>query len=263
MSAIAKEVVTFQNVSKIYNNGTVALKNFDLTIHEGEFISFLGPSGCGKSTALRMSAGLGDATAGDVLVFDKSPLEMLKDSNDIAFVFQDANLLPWRTVLDNVLLPLELRGGNKRDKKAEALRVLEMVGLKDHVKSYPRELSGGMKMRVSIARALASKPKLLLMDEPFAALDEMTRNSLQLELLEIWQKEKTTILFVTHNVYEAVFLSTRIAVMSARPGRLSSLIDVKLPYPRTLNLRTSREFSDYVDLASERLENSSEQKEMS
>jgi NitT/TauT family transport system ATP-binding protein len=148
---------------------------------------------------------------------------------------------------------LELRGAEKESRKEMAIKVLEMVGLKDYLKSYPRQLSGGMKMRVSIARALAAKPKLLLMDEPFAALDEMTRQTLQMDLLEIWKKENTSILFVTHNVYEAVFLSTKIAVMSARPGRLSSVIDVDLPYPRE---RTNAKFTEYVDFASQSLEHS-------
>ena len=254
MTVNQNQVVSFQHVDKVYNTGTIALSGLDLNIKEGEFMSFLGPSGCGKSTALRMAAGLGDATRGKVEVFGKTPKEVIKNSNDIAFVFQDANLLPWRTVLDNVMLPLELRNANKKSKKETALRVLEMVGLKDHLKSYPRQLSGGMRMRVSIARALAAKPKMLLMDEPFAALDEMTRQTLQNELLEIWKKENTTILFVTHNVYEAVFLSTKIAVMSARPGRLSSIIDVDLPYPRE---RIDHRFNEYVDLASHSLENSS------
>ncbi|MFC4321795.1 ABC transporter ATP-binding protein [Litchfieldia salsa] len=260
MVVAESEVVAFQQVSKVYNTGTVALSNFHLSIKEGEFISFLGPSGCGKSTALRMVAGLGEATNGEVKVFDQKPLDVIRNSNDIAFVFQDANLLPWRSVLDNVLLPLELRGGNKKVHKETALRVLEMVGLKDHLKSYPRQLSGGMKMRVSIARALAAKPKMLLMDEPFAALDEITRQTLQMELLEIWRKEKMTILFVTHNVYEAVFLSTRIAVMSARPGRLSSMIDVKLPSIRNLNMRTEDSFNEMVELASQCLENSTDER---
>lgn len=254
------EVVAFERVSKIYNTGTVALSNFHLSIKEGEFISFLGPSGCGKSTALRMVAGLGEATDGEVKVFNKKPLDVVQQSNDIAFVFQDANLLPWRNVLDNVLLPLELRGGNKKEHKETALKVLEMVGLKDHLKSYPRQLSGGMKMRVSIARALAAKPKMLLMDEPFAALDEITRQALQMELLEIWRKEKMTILFVTHNVYEAVFLSTRIAVMSARPGRLSAMIDVDLPNHRNLHMRIEDKFNEIVELASKSLENSSDER---
>ncbi|MFC0478010.1 ABC transporter ATP-binding protein [Robertmurraya beringensis] len=259
MGAIQKEVVSFKGVDKIYNTGTVALSQLDLSIQEGEFISFLGPSGCGKSTALRMVAGLSEATKGKVEVFGQNPKDLIRNSNDIAYVFQDSNLLPWRTVLDNVVLPLELRGSNKNTRKEIAMRVLEMVGLKDYLKSYPRQLSGGMKMRVSIARALAAKPKLLLMDEPFAALDEMTRQSLQMDLLDIWKKEHTTILFVTHNVYEAVYLSSKIAVMSARPGRLASLIDVDLSYPRD---RVNSAFTEYVDLASRSLEHSLNRKEL-
>ncbi|MFZ4452592.1 ABC transporter ATP-binding protein [Salibacterium aidingense] len=260
MQTNKKEMVAFRQMSKVFSNGTVALDQFDLTIGEGEFLTFLGPSGCGKSTALRMTAGLAEASSGEVKVFNKDPKETIRNTNDIAFVFQEPNLLPWRKVIDNVVLPLELRGTSKKEAKAEACRVLEMVGLKDYATSYPRELSGGMKMRVSIARALAAKPKLLLMDEPFAALDEMTRQSLQLELLEIWEKEKTTILFVTHNVFEAVYLSTRIAVMSAGPGRLSSVIDVNLPYPRHAISRTDQEFSAYVKKASDQLENSLEKR---
>lgn len=259
MEAIQNEVVAFHHVSKIYNTGTVALSQFHFSITEGEFISFLGPSGCGKSTALRMVAGLGEATEGKVEVFGQNPKEVIKNTNDVAFVFQDANLLPWRTVLENVMLPLELRGSDKKSRKEDAIKVLEMVGLKDHIKSYPRQLSGGMRMRVSIARALAAKPKLLLMDEPFAALDEITRQTLQTELLEIWKREKMTILFVTHNVFEAVYLSTRIAVLSARPGRLSSIIDVDLPYPRE---RTDERFTEYVDISSQSLENSSTRREL-
>ncbi|MFP3918097.1 ABC transporter ATP-binding protein [Lysinibacillus telephonicus] len=259
MGVIENEIVLFQGVDKIYNTGTVALNQLNLSVKEGEFISFLGPSGCGKSTALRMVAGLGEATKGKIEVFGKNPKDVIKTSNDVAFVFQDANLLPWRTVLDNVLLPLELRGSDKNSRKETAIKALEMVGLKDHLKSYPRQLSGGMKMRVSIARALAAKPKLLLMDEPFAALDEMTRQTLQMDLLNIWEKENMSVLFVTHNVYEAVYLSTRIAVMSARPGRLSNLIDVELPYPRE---RTNSKFTEYVDIASQSLEHSMGRKEL-
>lgn len=262
MTELGQEVVHFQQVDKSFNNDITALSNFNLSIREGEFVCFLGPSGCGKSTALRMVAGLGEPTAGSVEVFGKSPREMIKNDKDVAFVFQDANLLPWRTVLDNVLLPLELMGGNKIEQRQEAVRVLELVGLKDYLKAFPRQLSGGMKMRVSIARALVAKPKLLLMDEPFAALDDITRQTLQMELLDIWKKENMTILFVTHNVYEAVFLSTRIAVMSARPGRLSSLIDIDLPFPRELSIRTNPLFTNYVDMASEKLESSDKRREL-
>lgn len=259
MGILENEVVLFERVDKIYNTGTVALNQLNLSIKEGEFISFLGPSGCGKSTALRMVAGLGEPTKGKVEVFGQNPKDIIQNSNDIAYVFQEANLLPWRTVLDNVLLPLELRGSDKKKRKENAIKVLEMVGLKDHLTSYPRELSGGMKMRVSIARALAAKPKMLLMDEPFAALDEMTRQTLQIDLLKIWEKENMTILFVTHNVYEAVYLSSKIAVMSARPGRLSTTIDVDLPFPRE---RTNSRFTEYVDLASQSLEHSMGRKEL-
>ncbi|MFD2706143.1 ABC transporter ATP-binding protein [Salibacterium lacus] len=261
METKAGESVTFSQLSKVFQNGTAALDRLDLTIEEGEFITFLGPSGCGKSTALRMAAGLEEPSMGGVKVFDRSPEETIQNTNDIAFVFQEPNLLPWRKVLDNVILPLELRGVPKKEAREEAARVLDMVGLKKYMKVYPRELSGGMKMRVSIARALAAKPKLLLMDEPFAALDEMTRQRLQLELLEIWEKEKTTILFVTHNVFEAVYLSTTIAVMSAGPGRLSSVINVDLPRPRHSITRTDELFSAYVKKASDQLENSLDERE--
>ncbi|MDQ0113392.1 ABC transporter ATP-binding protein [Paenibacillus harenae] len=257
-----KRLVAFEHVSKMFSTGTLALSDIHFTIQEGEFVSFLGPSGCGKSTALRMVAGLAVPTTGLVTVNGKTPKQLVRESNDIAFVFQDANLLPWRTVLDNVVLPMELRGGSRKEHKETALHALEMVGLKDHMKAHPRQLSGGMKMRVSIARALAAKPKLLLMDEPFAALDEITRQSLQMELLDIWQKEKMTVLFVTHNVYEAVFLSSKIVVMSARPGRVSSNIDVDLPYPRELGMRTTPKFSEYVDLASGHLEHGADRREL-
>ncbi|WP_044476740.1 ABC transporter ATP-binding protein [Oceanobacillus massiliensis] len=257
MHTTEETVVSFRRVSKIFNKKIMALQNFDLEVKDGEFISFLGPSGCGKSTALRMVAGLEKASEGEVQVFNEQPKEVISNTNDVAFVFQDANLLPWRNVLDNVVLPLELRGENKQESRDKAIDVLEKVGLKGHLKSYPRQLSGGMKMRVSIARALAAKPKMLLMDEPFGALDEMTRQTLQMDLLHIWEREKTTILFVTHNVYEAALLSSRIAVMTAGPGRLSALIDVDLPRPRELSIRTSNEFMKYVETASNHLENGS------
>ncbi|WP_168124018.1 ABC transporter ATP-binding protein [Paenibacillus sp. HB172176] len=257
-----KEVVAFSHVGKIFSTGTNALQDVHLSVDEGEFVSFLGPSGCGKSTALRMVAGLEEASTGSVQVNGVKPKQLIRESNDIAFVFQESNLLPWRTVIDNVILPLELRGGSKKNHRESAMRVLEMVGLKDYVKAYPRQLSGGMKMRVSIARALAAKPKLLLMDEPFAALDEITRQSLQMELLDIWQREKMTVLFVTHNVFEAVLLSTKIAVMSARPGRMSAFLDVELPHPRSLAMRTERAFGEYVEQASAYLEQGSLRKEL-
>lgn len=248
------EIVSFRNVSKVYQTGTKALSNFNLSVKEGEFISFLGPSGCGKSTALRMAAGLIDHTEGRVEVFGRSPEELMKETNDIAFVFQDSNLLPWRKVIDNVLLPIELRGKITKEHVEQARNILDKIGLGDYLEAYPRQLSGGMKMRVSIARAIVAKPKLLLMDEPFAALDEITRQSLQLELLNIWEKEKMTVLFVTHNVYEAVFLSTKIAVMAARPGKLYKEIEVNIPYPRTLEVRTRPEFTENLEISSKSLQ---------
>jgi NitT/TauT family transport system ATP-binding protein len=257
-----KELVAFDRVGKMYNNGTVALHSFNLQIRKGEFVTFLGPSGCGKSTALRMAAGLSEPTDGEVTVFGQSPKQTIKETTNVAFVFQEPTLLPWRKVIDNVVLPLELKGVSKKEARSEAQRVLEMVGLTEHLYSYPRQLSGGMQMRVSIARALAAKPKLLLMDEPFAALDEITRQKLQVELLEIWKKEAATILFVTHNVFEAVFLSTKIAVLSSSPGRLTEVIDVNLPSPRRLEDRTSEVYNDYVEQASKALEEgSNKQKE--
>jgi NitT/TauT family transport system ATP-binding protein len=213
-------IVEMSNLGKVYPNGTVALQNVNLTIHEGEFLCFVGPSGCGKSTIFNLITGLIQPTDGELKILNMTPKQALKQS-DIAFVFQDHTLLPWRSLLDNVALPLELRGFNKKQRKEEAERVLELVGLKDYTKALPRQLSGGMKMRVSIARALAQRPKLLLMDEPFGALDEITRQTLQDELLKIWQLDpKMTVLFITHNVFESVFLSTRVVVMTPRPGKV-------------------------------------------
>lgn len=240
-------LVKMNQLSKIYPNGTLAASDVNLNIHEGEFLCFVGPSGCGKSTIFKMIAGLEKHSHGELEIFGVSPNEARK-RNEIAFVFQDHTLLPWSTVKDNVTLPLKLRGGiSKNEQKEEAERVLELVGLKDTMKMLPRELSGGMKMRVSIARALISRPKLLLMDEPFGALDEITRQTLQQELLNIWQKDnKMTVLFITHNVFEAVYLSTKVVVMTPRPGKIDSIIDVPIPFPREDEFRTTAEFSKYV-----------------
>lgn len=246
MSVDEATLVRLKNVSKVYQTGTVALQNMNLTIREGEFISFVGPSGCGKSTAFRMIAGLAEPSQGRLEVLGLSPKDARKKGTGVSFVFQDATLLPWRSVWDNVILPLELRGVPKISQRDEAFRVLNLVGLVDHVKALPRQLSGGMRMRVSIARALISRPKLLLMDEPFGALDEITRQNLQDELLKIWQHEKMTILFVTHNVFEAVYLSTRIVVMTPRPGRISTVLDVPVPFPRDESFRSSPEFGTLV-----------------
>ncbi|WP_409348528.1 ABC transporter ATP-binding protein [Paenibacillus phyllosphaerae] len=243
-----------KELDKVYGNGTVALSDVNMTINEGEFICFLGPSGCGKSTIFKLIAGLEERTRGDIEILGMSPKEARKQS-DIAFVFQDHTLLPWCSVIDNVMLPLKLRGVPKQERLQEAERVLALVGLSDHRKSLPRHLSGGMKMRVSIARALASRPKLLLMDEPFGALDEITRQSLQDELLKIWQQDPSmTVLFVTHNTFEAVYLSTQIVAMTARPGRVSAVLNVDEPFPRDDSFRTSAAFSQWVRTVSEHMQ---------
>jgi len=230
-------------VSKVFSNGTVALQNMSLDIGQGEFLSLLGPSGCGKSTALRIIAGLGDATSGTVAW--PSTEAAARPQNEIGFVFQEPTLMPWATVFNNVWLPLRLRGVSKASARAEVMNALAMVGLEKFADSYPRELSGGMKMRVSIARALITKPKLLLMDEPFAALDEITRFRLNNDLLHLWETFGWTVIFVTHSVFESVYLSERIVVMATRPGRVFREIAVDAPYPREEEFRTSTVYNDY------------------
>ncbi|MGF9712413.1 MULTISPECIES: ABC transporter ATP-binding protein [Paenibacillus] len=239
-------LVHLEDVGKVYPNGTIAVQNANLKAVEGEFLCFVGPSGCGKSTIFNMIAGLTNPTSGRLSVLQTTPKEARKQ-NEIAFVFQEHTLLPWAKLIDNVTLPLTLRGIPKKQCKEEGERVLELVGLKDYMKVLPRQLSGGMKMRVSIARALISRPKLLLMDEPFGALDEITRQSLQDELLSIWrQDQKMTVLFITHNVFEAVFLSTRVIVMTPRPGKIADVIDIPYSFPRNEDFRTMAEFASYV-----------------
>ena len=227
-----------------------------LDVAEGEFISLLGPSGCGKSTALRIIAGLGEPTSGTVEWPTARPPTMSAASRDreIGFVFQEPTLMPWATVADNVWLPLRLKGVSKRaaeDRVAEALR---MVGLEQFADAYPRELSGGMKMRVSIARALITRPKLLLMDEPFAALDEITRFKLNNDLLQLWERFGWTVIFVTHSVFEFVYLSERIVVMAARPGRVFRDVKIDAPYPRDENFRTSAVYNENCRKVSEALD---------
>lgn len=240
------ELVKMSGLGKIYPGGIVAVSKVDLSIPEGEFVCFVGPSGCGKSTIFKMITGLTKPTHGNLEILGTTAEEARKHS-DTAFVFQDHTLLPWNSVLDNVILPLKLRGMPKKQMLQEAERVLELVGLKDYMSAMPRQLSGGMKMRVSIARALITRPKLLLMDEPFGALDEITRQTLQDELLNIWQQDKSmTVLFITHNVFEAVFLSTRVVVMTARPGKVSDDIIVPIPFPRTEQFRTTPAFGELV-----------------
>jgi NitT/TauT family transport system ATP-binding protein len=239
-------LISVRGVNKTYQNGTVALDDISFDVTDGEFVSLVGPSGCGKSTLLRIVAGLGPINQGEVLVEGLEPTLARQERGDTAFVFQDATLMPWRNVLGNVELPLELRHVNKAQRQEAAVSALETVGLRDAAHAYPHELSGGMKMRVSLARALAAQPRMLLMDEPFGALDEITRQRLNAELLGVCALAGWTVLFVTHNVFEAVFLSSRILVMSRRPGRIMEDVAVNLPYPRDPSLRTTSEYSDVV-----------------
>ena len=235
-------LLSVQSVNKIYSNGTIALHDASFTVQPGEFVSLVGASGCGKSTLLRMIAGLGDATNGRILVEGDPPKKARQANGEMTFVFQEATLMPWRTVLGNVELPMELRGIPGQQRRESALNAISLVGLSGFEKVYPRELSGGMKMRCSLARALAMNPRLLLMDEPFGALDEITRQRLNEELLRLWQETGTTVIFVTHSVFEAVFLSSRILVMTPRPGRIAEDMAIDLPYPRNADIRTTVPF---------------------
>jgi len=235
--------VEFASVSKTYATGRPVIGALDLTISKGEFVTFLGPSGCGKSTVLKLISGLTPPTSGSIQVDGMTP----KNAREtVAYIFQDPTLLPWRTVRHNVALGLELEGVNADRRRERTASLLDLVGLGQVGNAYPRELSGGMKMRVSIARALATNPKLLLMDEPFAALDEMTRDHLNEELLRLREEQNWTAVFVTHSVAEAVFLSTRIVVLASNPGRIHTVIPIELPFPRTATLRASSEFGRLV-----------------
>lgn len=226
-------------VGKTYANGTLALDNVNLAIAPSEFVSVVGPSGCGKSTVLRMMAGLEKLTAGEVQWGDT----VLR--NRLAFVFQDASLMPWSTIYDNVRLPLRLSRVPAPKAEGAIAQALDMVGLRGFERAYPRQLSGGMKMRVSIARALVTQPSLMLMDEPFGALDEMTRSKLNSDILRLWQAQQWTVVFVTHNIYEAVYLSQRVVIMAAQPGRIIADIAIDAPYPRDQEFRTSALFNNY------------------
>jgi NitT/TauT family transport system ATP-binding protein len=246
-------IVALHGVAKTFANGTVALDHLDLEIRRGEFVSLLGPSGCGKSTVLRLIAGLGEPTQG-VIAWSGGSLENGGASgHEIGFVFQEPTLMPWATVFANVALPLSLRKLDASTVAPPVKEALDRVGLAAFATAYPRELSGGMKMRVSIARALVTSPALLLMDEPFAALDEITRFKLNNDLLELWQALKKTVVFVTHSVFESVYLCNRVIVMTSRPGRVFTEIAIKAPYPRDENFRTSAEYAGYCRLVSEAL----------
>jgi NitT/TauT family transport system ATP-binding protein len=253
MSSQPHAVVSLRNVTKTFGaGGVVALEGIDLDVQTGEFVSLIGPSGCGKSTLLRIVGDLVQPSSGEVVVNGKSARQARLD-RDYGIVFQDPVLYDWRTIAKNIALPLELMGV---DREARAKRVQELTGLVElegFEKHYPWQLSGGMQQRVSIARALSFSPALLLMDEPFGALDEMTRERLNMELLRIWTGIGSTIVFVTHSISEAVFLSTRAVVMSRRPGRIASIVDVDLPQPRTADTREDPRFFELVTTVRDRL----------
>ncbi len=242
--------MALRHVGKTYANGVAALSDLSLTVVDNEFLSLLGPSGCGKSTALRILAGLIAPTAGNVVWTDDSSAD---HRGQIGFVFQDPTLMPWATVADNVWLPLRLRGVGRREARDRIGESLNLVGIGDFADAFPHELSGGMKMRASLARALVVRPRLLLMDEPFAALDELTRFRLNDDLLAVREKLGCTVVFVTHSVFESVYLSDRIAVMTARPGAIAAEVPIDPHGPRDVNFRTSAPYAQLCRDVSDRL----------
>jgi NitT/TauT family transport system ATP-binding protein len=240
-------LLEMSDISKVFNGTVTALNGMNLTLNEGDFLSLLGPSGCGKSTALRLIAGLMRPTTGRITWNGKH------DRGDIGVVFQEPTLMPWATVAKNVWLPFRLRGLSFASVQERIANALKLVGLEKFHDAYPRELSGGMKMRVSIARAFVTNPRLILMDEPFAALDEITRQKLNDDLLALQSKIGCTVIFVTHSVFESVFLSDRIVVMAARPGRVVQELTVDAPYPRDIAFRTSADYAAHTQVVSEAL----------
>ena len=245
-SPLTPAVISVAGAEKVFGNGTRALEPIDLAIREGEFITLLGPSGCGKSTLLKMIANLLEPSAGTITWWGQGFDHVGEDGKKLVFVFQDATLMPWSRVRGNVRLPLDLAGVERKAAEARVDQALALVGLGRFDQSYPRQLSGGMQMRASIARALVTDPNVLLMDEPFGALDEITRNRLDQDLLDLWASRKLTVVFVTHSIYEAVFLSTRVVVMAARPGRILREVAIDAPYPRNDAFRVSQQFAMYA-----------------
>lgn len=234
------------SVEKTYPNGTQALLPVDLTIQQGEFVTLLGPSGCGKSTLLKMVAGLLEPSEGRLLLWRKPVAQIDATGKKVAFVFQSPTLMPWASVQANVRLPLDLEGVPREQADARVTEALALVGLSKFAQSLPRALSGGMQMRVSIARGLVTEPDLLLMDEPFGALDEITRHKLDADLLDLWQKKGLTVIFVTHSIHEAVFLSSRVVMMAARPGRVVETFSIDEPYPRTADFMVTPGFTRHA-----------------
>ena len=247
----SRPLLVISGVDKVYSNGMQALAGVDLTLPgEPQFLSLLGPSGCGKSTLLRMMADLDQPTAGTIDWPTSDYDAFGRPLVDLGFVFQEPTLMPWATVFENMYLPFRATGKSRKSAREEIMASLEMVRLERFANHYPRQLSGGMKMRVSVARALVRRPRILLMDEPFAALDEITRLKLNNDLLEIFQAHKLTIVFVTHSVYESVYLSNRIVVMAARPGRIVGDVAIDVPYSRGETYRSSRTYADYCRMVS-------------
>jgi NitT/TauT family transport system ATP-binding protein len=267
MNPSGPEIVSLRNVGKTFESGTVALDHFSLDVREGEFVSLLGPSGCGKSTVLRIIAGLSAPSGGSIewpagtasrvyptcSNLDRRTRAGPSSDGRIGFVFQEPTLMPWADVAANVRLPLRLAHADEVQSRAAVRQALEQVGLADFAHAFPRELSGGMKMRTSIARALVTEPQLLLMDEPFAALDEITRFKLNNDLLTLWQALRRTVIFVTHSVFESVYLSQRIVLMTPRPGRVFTEIPIPAPYPRDERFRTSADYAGYCRQVTETL----------
>jgi NitT/TauT family transport system ATP-binding protein len=250
-SRTAGLAVSLRGVTKVYDSGVMALGPLDLDVGKGEFVSLLGPSGCGKSTALRLIAGLGAPTSGTVGVSQRS--NEARAGHSIGFVFQEPTLMPWTSVRENVRLPLKLAHAPTDEANARISEALAQVGLSEFADAYPRELSGGMKMRVSLARALVTDPDILLMDEPFAALDEITRFRLNNDLLSLWRNLRKTVIFVTHSVFESVYLSQRVIVMTSRPGRLSAEFHIDASEPRGEEFRTSADYAGYCRMVSNAL----------
>jgi NitT/TauT family transport system ATP-binding protein len=250
-SSTAGLAVRLRGVTKIYDSGVMALGPLDLDVSRGEFVSLLGPSGCGKSTALRLIAGLSAPTSGTVGVARRAG--EVSAGHSIGFVFQEPTLMPWTSVRENVRLPLKLAHAPVAEAYARVGEALTQVGLSEFADAYPRELSGGMKMRVSLARALVTAPDILLMDEPFAALDEITRFRLNNDLLSLWRNLRKTVIFVTHSVFESVYLSQRVIVMTARPGRIVAEVRVDAAEPRGEDFRTSADYAGYCRMVSNAL----------
>ncbi len=244
--AVVREVIAIRHLSKVYGGrggNVTALSDIDCTIGDGEFMSIVGPSGCGKSTLLKILAGLLQRSGGDALL-NGTPIDGPR--NDIGVVFQSPVLFPWRTVLGNVLLPVDVQKLGREKMQQRALDLLNLVGLKDFEHRYPWELSGGMQQRVALVRALIHDPALLLMDEPFGALDALTREAMNVELQRIWMESRKTVVFITHSTSEAVFLGDRVMVMTPRPGKVEDMLEIDLPRPRSLDVMTTEKFGTYV-----------------